>query len=546
MILTPLLLGLSLFQGPLPDLEARRGPERIFEVVKTLGSRKFVKARRSGATAWIALKELEDLGAFKLNLELPELRSLLEGTSLNLSLDSKDALSVAELITVAAGLDLVVTKSKVEGADPPFRWIATIANPPSERTEAGREVLRRWAIRWYRNLLTSELRANRETADAETRVHIDLALLMIEQGNLAGASEEFRLFRRLAPGHPYVPHALLHEARCQYDMGRWRTAIERAREVMTENRSSELGIQAAILLGRAYLAMVEDEKRKGRSRQALVLLDEMVHRLTLFGQGFRDRKEYPRLLVLIGTGQLLRKRPDQALVAARAAAEIQDPFLMPKDLWADYSFLRGSAEIEAGEPVFGERVLWQFLAKVGKDPRAGVAWLRISKAELVAGDPLQGLFAARKALETKNVLSPEERFAALVLESQGLLGVGMIEQALDGLERRVKEYGPERVPALALHLSGVLLDEGRPERAKRILSVLAGLPGLQGDRARMLLVEAEAKQGNDQRVIELVRSMAPDIRDEDIQTRLAELLGDAYLRVGEPALAAQAFNGRIL
>lgn len=539
-----LALCLAFVQAPAAGGASPHGPERIFEITRKLGSRIFVDANRAGATAWSALKELEDLGAFQLNLEVPELRKTLESESMNLSLSNRDALTVAELIAVAAGLDLVTTP--IRERDGRVRWIATVASPPSAKTEKGRQQLRRWAVRWYRNLLTSELRANRETADAETRVHIDMALLLIEQGNLSGAAEELRLFRRLAPKHPYVPHALLHEARCMYDMGRFATAIDRAREVLADYRDSELAAKAAVLMGRSYLALVDRERRAGRKRRALVLLDEMVHRLELFAGGFADRREYAEVLVLIGLGHLQRRRPDQALTKAVQAENTSDPFLMPDRLWADYTYLRGSAEIEAGDPRLGERLLWQFLRKRGGDPRCGSAWLRVAKAEIVAGDPLQALFAARKALRQSTGLRDAERFGALVLEAQALLQIGMVDRALDGLEARVNEYGPARVPELALHLATVLIDEGRPERAKRILGALLGLSGASGERARLLLVEAERVQGNDERVVELIRRYARDIHDSEIQARLSELLGDAYTRLGREDLAAYAYNGRIL
>ncbi len=331
-----------------------------------------------------------------------------------------------------------------------------------------------------------------------------------------------------------------------YDMGRFATAIDRAREVLAEHRDSQLAAKAAVLMGRAYLALVEQERRAGRKRRALVLLDEMVHRLELFAGGFAGRNEYAEVLVLIGLGHLQRRRPDQALTKAVQAESARDPFLMPDRLWADYAYLRGSAEIEAGDPRLGERLLWQFLRKRGQDPRCGSAWIRLAKAELVAGDPLQGLFAARKALRLAKELSDAERFAALVLQAQALLQIGMIEQALDGLEARVREYGPARVPDLALHLSTVLIDEGRPERAKRILAPLVGSSGMTGERARLLLVEAERAQGNDERVVELIRRYARDVHDPGIQARLSELLGDAYTRLGRKDLAAYAYNGRIL
>lgn len=521
-------------------------PRPLFEVVEEVGTLKFVRANRAGAGAYNALRALEELGAFRLKLEVADLRKTLESQTVSLSFEKMEAVTVAELIAASAGLDLITQRLEPDAlSGGPGQLVATVVRAPSAATEAGRQRLRDWALRWYRNLLKVELRKNRETADAEDRIHIDLALLDMAQGNLAAAASEFQWFTENAPKHPYVPHALLKEAECYLEMGQLVEASQRSRRVMTNYRSHEVGVRAAQVFARTGLLRAEQEERAGRAALAASTLDTIVLNLELFLWGFRDREEFPGLLLLLGEAQRRRGRPDLVLEKIRQLESVVEIITLPDAQWATANFLRGGAEIAAGDAALGEKLLWRFIRKKPQDQRVPSAWVSLAEAQLALDDPLQCLFAARKALAKRQQLLALENERAFILQAKSLLGLGKLKEAVDLLQGHIRKGGAVQHPGLAVWLAGVLLDRGRAERAKALLEPLALLDGEHGDRARLMLVEAEARQGNDERVVERALAFAKRIRKSDVSARLAELVGDAYKALGMKRLAAEAYNGRL-
>ncbi|GEM_PF-3160569 len=548
--LFPFLLS---FQGTVPQPNegqgnATGGTSRIFKFEKKVGTRYYVSANRSGVTAWSALRELEILGAFRLNLELRELRSILEKESVTLSFDTQEAVSIAELITVAAGLDLVTERISppigVKGLGP---LVATVVSPPSPVTEAGRKRLRHWSLRWYRNLMTSKLRMNKETSRAEARVHIDMALILMQSKQFLAAAKEFQEFARLSPDHPFVPQALYKEALCYFELGQLQACIDRSRQVMSTWKDLEIGAKAAVLMGKAYVQRARNLFEEERKGDAVLQLDEMVHRLQLFLDGFQDRKTYPELLIWVAEAHRLRGRPDQVRSKMIQLEQLIDPIFLSNDLWLSFQFLSGYSDIEAGSGEDVERgkvKLWQFVRKAPGDIRVPAAWLAMAKAEYVQGDPLQALFAVRNALGQKGLL-PGEKFSADVFEARLLLSLGKRNEAFRRLLAQVKKAGPTQVPELVLFLGEKLLESRQAEKTKALVTPLLGKKGLVGDRSRSLYVRSEALQKNHARVIALIRRFAPMTQDKEIQAQFSDIAGDAFLALGRKREAASAYSGRI-
>jgi tetratricopeptide (TPR) repeat protein len=550
MFLLPFFLSLQANPAPKQENSDRfnKKSSRIFKFEKKVGTRFYVSANRSGVTAWSALRELEILGAFRLNLELRELRTLLEKESVTLSFDTQEAVSVAELIAVSSGLDLVTerlsTPMGMKGLGP---LVATVVSPPSPITDAGRKRLRHWGLRWYRNLMTSKLRINKETSNAEARVHIDMALLLMESKQLLAAAKEFKEFAKLSPEHPFVPQALYKEALCYFELEQFQACIDRSRQVMSTWKDLEIGAKASVLMAKAYVKESRNlfqEKRKG---DAILRLDEMVHRLELFLDGFQDRKTFPELLIWVAEGHRLRGRPDQVRSKMIQLEQLIDPIFLPNELWLSFQFLSGYSDIETGkgeDVERGEVKLWQFIRKAPGDIRVPVAWLTMAKAEYALEDPLQALFAVRNAASSKGLL-PSERFAAEVFEARLLLSLGKRDEAFRKLLSQVKKVGANQVPELTLFLGEKLLESRQAEKTKALVTPLLGRKSSVGDRARSLYVRSEALQKNHARVVALIRRFSPLTKDKDIQAQFSDIAGDAYLALGRKREAAAAFSGRV-
>ncbi|MFQ5504234.1 MAG: tol-pal system YbgF family protein [Planctomycetota bacterium] len=541
-----LLLVLVLEPQAAQDLSRPRKAERVFTVESRKGTLLFVTANRSAVTAYHALRELEDLGAFRLNLEIPALKQTLLRESVGLAIKGKEAVSVAELIAVASGLDLITEREEPEeGNEAPGKLIATVVSSPKTDTSAGRERLRHWALRWYQNLMKAELYKNRETAAVEDRVRIDVALLHLAQGNLAAAANQFKLFSERAPDHSFVPEALLKEAECYLELGQYEDCRSKAHHLMMSARHKEVGSKAAVVLAKAYLRISEERAARGDRRGSRESLDRMAQLVGLFLDGFRERNEYPELILLLAEAHRRRGRLDLTLERIRQLENVIEPILLSAKAWATLQFLRGVAEAGSDNPELGEKLLWHFVQKNPTDARLGTAWLSLARTQLRMDDPLQCVFAAREALEHTDKLSPAERSEAVVLEAKGLIGLGRTKAAVDRLEVEVRKRGRLKAPGLVKYLAETLLDAGKPERAKVVLAGLEHWRGEFGDEIRLLVLRAEALQGNHYQVVKQAKDFAAEITRPGIQKRVSEMVGDAYSALGRKRLAAEAYSGRI-
>ena len=525
-------------------LFADQSPRSVFEVVERVGSLRIVRANQAGATAWAALRSLEAIGCLRLELQVPELRARLERETVSLAIDRMESTTVAEFIAVAAGLDLVT--ERLEGRDgKPGVLVATVVESPSPKTEAGRRRLQSWSLRWYRNLLRSELRANRETADAAERIRIDIAMLDMAQRNLAAAAQGFRWFIENAPEHPFVPRAMLKEAECLFEMGQLVESARASSRLMKEFSEKPIGVEAAILFSRARIGTALDQLKKGDAAIAGVTLDDVIVNLELFLWNWQAEERFPELMILVARAQRLRGRPDLVLERLRQLTAVYDSIRLPDELWRMRLFLEGDAELASGERTKGRGLLWQYLQLEPKGRYAALAWSRLAQGELVAERPVQALFAARKALELADTMLPFEHSAVLVTEARARFGAGMFDTAVERLRGEIRRLGAKASTDIILFLGEQLLTARRPEEAKTAVASLLFGQSPQADRARILVLEAEAMQGNNASLVKLARDFADVVRAPQLQSRIAELAGDAYTVLGQHRRAAEAYNGRI-
>lgn len=515
----------------------------LFEVVETLGTLRYVAANRSGVSASTALRTLEAMGVFVLHFEDPELVNLLERNTMTLSFDRMEAVAVAELCAVASGLDLITERQPPVGGNP-GNLVATVVRAPVPDTDAGRERLLDWGLRWYRNLLENELSSARINANTEAKIRIDSALLDMARGNWSAAAGGFRWLVDSNPTHPWVPEALLREAQCRLSAGEASDAAQRAARVMKLYRDDPVGAKAATVYARAALDQHRHEVEAGRFIAASTLLDSLVIEIELFLPSFRDRAEYPEVLLLLGEAQRRRGKADLVVDALARLESVADPILLPQQQWASTTFLRGCAGIMLGDFDRGRERLWQFLRMAPQDSRAGIAWLTIAQAEL-SFDPLEAMFAARKAAEKTTFLTAAERGQALTIEAKAALLLGDTQGAVERLERVIRDRGPRNVPDLAVEVGKAFMAHGSLERAKSIVLPLQDELGIHADRARVIILESEMRQGQPGVVVRLAPRFAARTTDAASQVAISTLVGDAYRALGMKSEAARAYDGRI-
>ena len=542
------------------DLHAQKpDPERnegvAFRVVERRGDRVFVQAARAGVSAYIALKDLESLGAFKLNLQLPGIRQQLKNETLSLFFQKKDAVAVAELLAVACGLDLEEDREEPLPGQILGKRILTIVTVPLPETDAGRRNLRKWALDWYERYLRALATDPSASLDKESQVRVDMALLALAQGQLLEAVGHFQAFLDKAGKHPFANEARLKLAECELELKNYDEAIKQSKKLFENQAETSIGMRAALVYARAHLALSDYRWRQAKALQTQLPksragepdrargLDDLVAMLELYLSGFRSQEEFPDLLLLLAEAHRRRGRPDRVIEKIRQLESIVEPIDLPNEQWATVNFLEGGALVETGKPLEGEKKLLQFIGISKGDPRTGLAWLSLAKAERDMEDPLQGLFCARLALQYEGDLLPPESHEAKVLANKMLLDLGKFDAAIFGLE--VLLQGPVPDKELLVFTAQKLLEGGRPERAKSILEGREKMSGPAGDRARLLIIKAESEQNHHQKVIETARALAGRIVDARIQAEVTELVGDAYMALGRKKEAAEAYGGRI-
>lgn len=526
-----------------------------FRVVERRGDRVFVSAARAGVSAYLALKDLQALGAFKLNLQIPGIRSQLENETLSLFFKKKDAVAVAELLAVACGLDLEEDREEPEPGQVIGARVLTIVTVPLPETEAGRRNLRKWALDWYGRYLRALANDPTASLDKESQVRIDMAMLALAQGKLLEAAGHFQSFLDKAAKHPFASQARLKLAECHLELQNYDQAVQQAKGLFTTQGETEIGMKAALVFAKAHLALSEhwlrhgtsSQRNSGLSRTAEKYrargLDDLVAILELYLSGFQKQEGFPDLLLLLAEAHRRRGRPDRVLEKLRQLESVVEVIDLPDDNWATLHFLAGSALVESGKPLQGERKLLQFIGVAKDDLRTGLAWLSLARAEMAMEDPLQALFCARLALNHEGELLPHESKECKVLANRMLLDLGKFDAAIYGLEVLLQDASPDK--ALLVFTARKLLEAGRPERAKALLAGKEKMEGPLGDQVRLLLIKAESEQKHHLEVIDKARALASRIVDARIQAEITELVGDAYIALGLQKEAAEAYGGRI-
>jgi tetratricopeptide (TPR) repeat protein len=496
------------------------------------GKARTVSANRAAVPGDIAMRELAREMGWTLRYHATAFEKHLADSVIDLSFAARGPRTVANLIAVAAGTDVVFVDREVDGRTATELIVVAVPDPSAEE---GRRRLREWAIEWYRTFLDEDTRGGSERLAEALRVRMQLSDLLRKQGSLVEAASILEKLYEIAPEHDYVPAALLRMAQCWFEAGpeTWPDAERRARDLTRLHPARPEAAQGTILLGRILLA-------EGRWSECVATLER--HTLTLAGA-----PEIVDLYLLMGTAQFRLLDPDAVLRTLSTLEDGRKPEQFAAEQRADWLFLRGYAAAERGDGKRAARMLEQFIAATPeKDERRAIAFVLLAKAYLVEQRYLQARASALAARRDRALLDRTWSRASSEVWASTASALGEEDRALLELEVEVR-HEPDADPELVLFLANLLREHGRHQRALGMLTKIEARGDDFGDRGRLMRVETLFEQsvagGTLPRFPAAAIEIAPTIVDPVRQRRVAELVGIVYERLGQTEKAADAFRG---
>ncbi len=531
--------------------EARDELFRVREVKEPTDqtARQLVEADRRQINCLDALRGLAAALNWNLVVESPPLENELAGRFVDLNLVDQDPRMVAQLIAVAGSADIIFDDAEpVAGARP----VMHVVRVPDPSTESGRQRLRVMSGQWYRSFLRDELRHDPLVAREAIMVRMNLGQLLLDSGDLESAIGFFTQVFDARP-HDHVAAAVLKIAACHLDIGsshvdrsmqrsHFESAEKWARELLQRMPTAPEIPRATILLGRALLgqAKVETDKELARKRadRCRAELSARVIRLV-------DSVDMLDVWLLVGEAQLLlgqAQRVYETMLTLRESAYFDE---LSDRQYRDYHFLLGYGALGTERTELAMKSLEWFQIHAEDDPRRGIAHVLLSEAYLDLGRLLQARAASVEARRRfLGRLTPEWRQRALEAWARTALALGEKERAFLELEQMIVR-GEE--PELALFLSDQLLADNQWERAIAVIRGLLAFPNEVGDKARFKQVKALYHQALASEHLadfppQAIR-IAPRIKDPDLASEVASMIGDAYTRLNMLEHAADAYRG---
>jgi tetratricopeptide (TPR) repeat protein len=487
-----------------------------------------VSADRSAVPADQALELLARAVGWQIRFQSGRLRDDLAKTPLDLAFSEHGARTLARLLAVAGGADVMFNDRTVDG-QPVTELI--VVPPPGTDTDTGRQRLRRQAIDWYRTFLHEDLRATPLSSESH-RVRMQMAQLLKDQGALRESARIFLEVYKDDPTKEHVPQALLRMAQCHLELGpeAWPDAERWARELSHLPPSLPETAQGTVLLGRLL-------NLQGRQAECVRTLPTMY--LPLAGT-----PEIVELYLLVGEAWLDLDEPAEALATSRTIDTGHGFRELQKSQWLRYLFVRGHALQRLGRSAEATEALELLVGTGADDELRGKALIVLGLAYLDQRSYLDARAAALHARAYKPRL--DRRFAAEAskLLAKTALEIGDKDRAFEDLEIEVRKNVE---PELALYLVRAFVQEGRFQKAIAIADLLADQDNDAGDVARLERIEALWLQaratGNQRSFPQRAAEQVVEIRDPDRQRRVAELVGRAYELSGEVERAADAYRG---
>ena len=491
-----------------------------------------VSANRAAVPGDIALRELARSLGWTLRYQHGAYEKTLADAVVDLSFSARGPRTVASLIAVAAGADLILVDREVDGRT---TTEMVVVAAPDAQAEEGRRRLRQWAIDWYRTFLDEDTRLGGERLAEALRVRMQLSELLRRQGSLIEAASILEKLYEIAPDHDYVPAALLRMAQCWFEAGpeSWPDAERRARDLMRLHPARPEAALGTILLGRVLLA-------EGRYAECWSTLEKCTLRMA-------GTPEVIDLYLIVAMAHFRLGDPDAVLRTLATLEDGERPERFPPEQRADWLFLRGYAAVERGDSKRAVRMLEQFQTVAQEqDERRCIAFVLLAKAYLTEQRYLQARAAALAARRDRALLDRTWSRVSSEIWATTATALGEEDRALVELEVEIR-HDPDADPELVLFLADLLRKHGRHQRALGLLGKIEDRADEFGERGRLLQVETLFEQAESGGTLprfpgEAMR-IAPLITDPARQRRVAELVGLVYERLGETEKAADAFRG---
>ncbi|MGE3171665.1 MAG: tol-pal system YbgF family protein [Planctomycetota bacterium] len=542
--LASLLLAAALLpQGPDGGFSARR------VATAAGGERTVVTADRRAVACLDALQQLATTMDWNVRVDGKPLESDLRFCTVDLDLVDQDPRIIGQLLAVSAGADTVFDAGdRAAGMRPTLH----VTRKPSAQTESGRNRLRELAGQWYRSFLVDELRHEPLVAKEAMQVRMHLGHLLVENGDLEAAIPFFREVYDERPG-VLVPAALLRLASTHNELAaqvrdpaaaraHYEKAEQWCRKLLDTQPSSPEATGATVALGRALLgqAAVADDPQRARDLcdQCRVELAARVMRLF-------DTVEMLDVWLLVGEAQFRLEWPTRVYETMLTLRESPNFGDLDDRQFRDYHFLLGYGALGSDKPELAMKSLEWFLIHAESDERRGLANVLLADAYLRQDRFVEARAAAVAARRHFMAgLQPRWRTQALRLWARTALALGDKESAFQELEVLVHR---EDDPELVLFLVDELIADRQWQRAISVARILHSRQGQSGDLARFKSVVALFEQaeagGSLAEFPPLARELAPRIADADLRARCAEMIGDAFTKLGQLEAAADAYRG---
>ncbi|MCR9244990.1 MAG: hypothetical protein NXI31_08150 [bacterium] len=531
-----------------------QGVGKVFDIrrVKAANGRDeqlFVEADRRQIDCLAALRSLAAAVNWNLVVESPPLEVELGGRYVDLNLIDQDPRMVAHLIAVAAGADVVFDEPQpVAGS----RTTIHVLREPNPATESGRQRLRAIAGQWYRSFLRGELEHEPLVVRESVSVRMNLGQLLLDSGDLESAIGFFTQVFDARP-HDHVAAAIVQIAQCHLDIGRDNTdrALQRdhfekaekwARELLRRMPSAPEIPRATILLGQALLGQAKSELNVERANK---LADRCRAELSARVIRLVDSVDMLDVWLLVGEAQLLlgqSARVHETMLTLRESSYFDE---LSDRQYRDYHFLLGYGALGTGKTELAMKSLEWFLIHAENDRRRGIAHVLLAESYLELNRLLQARAASVEARRRHlGGLSTEWRQRALEIWARTALALGEKEGAFLELEQMIVR-GEE--PELALFLADQLLADRQWERAISVMRGLLEFDSSLGDAARFKKVRALYEQAVASKNLDDFPAqailLAPRIKDPELASKVASMIGDAYTRLNQLEKAADAYRG---
>lgn len=549
----------------------------LFTVYRGSEGRVEVSANKR-VTAMTALQVLSTKLRWEMLPASTTVGDVLRSTSLELSFKRQPARTVAHLIAVAAGLDVVFDDSQEVVR-------LHVTHTPDPDSVGGRERLRHWAIHWYEQFLADDptIQNSRAVQDQGTDALMHLGELLMRANALEEAADVYDRVAKAQRDSEHWYEARLRLAEARFEISQLNRLGPAERETWLSQAKEISGLLAAedVRLPQARAAVV----LHGR----ILMHDDQLQRAIKFLEAHALRlatqPESIDAQLLLSSGYIAYGEPLKALQLLNLLYENRS---LTIKFWSqeqklDYFYYRGAAaealgreEIERQQQKFKRAVatlpagsqqlpeietetsdqllqdamqsLELFLIGAVDDFRRAQAFVLLGRTYMHLGRFIEARSAAVESLLQKGKLDLEWRQDARILEAQTGLALGDRDAALDKLRGEVLR-NPESMPKLVIFLVEAFAEAGQFQRAISTADLLEDLRSEWGDRARFARIKVMARQRRADKLLSVfpaeATAVAMKIRDRKLQGQAAELIGQAYEELGQLEKALDAYNGRL-